>query len=113
VTIASTRAAKVHTLRFVRRARDRGLSMAEIGGLLSLWRNQRRTSADVKRLALRHVAVLESKIEELRSMRDALAELAAISGPIARYSMTSADCQAPNELAGQEYEASSPARSPT
>jgi Cu(I)-responsive transcriptional regulator len=66
----------VHTLRFIRRARSLGFSMEEIAGLLNLWRNQRRTSAEVKRLALRHIAELDSKIEELQSMRAALAELA-------------------------------------
>lgn len=70
-------APEVHALRFVRRARALGFSMEEIGRLLSLWRNQRRASAEVKRLALKHVAALDSKIEELRSMRAALAELAA------------------------------------
>lgn len=70
-------ATEVHTLRFVRRARGLGFSMDEIGRLLGLWRNQRRASAEVKRLALKHVAELDSKIEELRSMRSALAELAA------------------------------------
>lgn len=70
-------AAEVHTLRFVRRARSLGFSMEEIGRLLGLWRNQRRASAEVKRLALKHVAELDSKIEELRSMRAAMAELAA------------------------------------
>lgn len=70
-------AAEVHTLRFVRRARSLGFSMEEIRGLLGLWRNQRRASAEVKRLALKHIAELDSKIEELRSVRSALAELAA------------------------------------
>jgi Cu(I)-responsive transcriptional regulator len=69
-------AADVHTLRFVRRARTLGFSMDEIGELLNLWRNKRRASAEVKRLALRHVAELDSKIEELQSMRSALANLA-------------------------------------
>jgi MerR family transcriptional regulator, copper efflux regulator len=66
----------VHTLRFVRRARTLGFSMEEIGGLLNLWRNQRRASGEVKRLALKHIAELDSKIEELQSMRSALADLA-------------------------------------
>ena len=69
-------AADVHTLRFVRRARTLGFSMAEIGVLLNLWRDHRRASAEVKRLALKHVAELDSKIEELQSMRSALADLA-------------------------------------
>lgn len=67
----------VHILRFIRRARGLGFSMQEIAHLLSLWRDQRRTSAAVKRLALKHVAELDSKIEELRAMRATLAELAA------------------------------------
>lgn len=70
-------AAEVHTLRFVRRARSLGFSMDEIAGLLSLWRNQRRASSEVKRLALKRIAELDSKIEELKSVRTALADLAA------------------------------------
>jgi Cu(I)-responsive transcriptional regulator len=69
-------AAEVHTLRFIRRARGLGFSIEEIGALLSLWGNQRRASREVKRLALKHIAELESKIKELQSMRDALANLA-------------------------------------
>lgn len=69
-------AAEVHTLRFIRRGRGLGFSMDEITGLLSLWRNQRRASAEVKRLAMKHIAELDTKIEELRSMRAALADLA-------------------------------------
>lgn len=70
-------AAEVHTLRFIRRARDLGFSMEEISALLSLWRNQRRASGEVKRLALKHMAELDSRIEEMRSMRAALAQVAA------------------------------------
>lgn len=69
-------AADIHTLRFVRRARGLGFSMDEIGTLLGLWRNQRRASEQVKRLAMKHVADLDEKIAELQSMRAALAELA-------------------------------------
>ena len=53
---------EVHTLRFVRRARDLGFSMAEIAELLKLWQNRRRASADVKRIAQRHVADLERRM---------------------------------------------------
>lgn len=69
-------ASDLHALRFIRRARSLGFSMKEIEGLLGLWRNKRRASAGVKRLALQHVAELDQKIEELQSMRDALANLA-------------------------------------
>lgn len=67
----------IHTLRFVRRARDLGFSMDEISNLLGLWQNQRRASKEVKRLALKHITELDHKIEELKSMRTALADLAA------------------------------------
>lgn len=68
--------ADIHTLRFVRRARTLGFPIEEISTLLGLWRNQRRTSGQVKRLALKHIAELDTKIEELQSMRAALANLA-------------------------------------
>ena len=70
------RDADVHTLRFVRRARDLGFSMKEIQTLLGLWNNRRRASADVKRLALKHVADLETRIAELQAMRRTLVDLA-------------------------------------
>jgi hypothetical protein len=49
----------VHTLRFIRRARDLGFSMKEIGTLLSLWRNRGRASSDVKKLAAKHMKQLD------------------------------------------------------
>lgn len=66
----------LHILRFVKRARSLGFSMKEISGLLGLWRNQRRASAEVKRLASKHIAELDRKIEELQGMRATLADLA-------------------------------------
>ena len=67
--------ADVHTLRFIRRARDLGFSISEIERLLGLWQNRRRASADVRRLAVHHIAALDDKIRELRGMRDTLQEL--------------------------------------
>ena len=66
---------EVHTLRFVRRARDLGFSIKEIERLLGLWQNRRRTSAEVRRIAQDHIADLDRKIEELQSMRRSLEQL--------------------------------------
>ena len=67
----------VHVLRFIRRARDLGFSLADIGELLALWQDQGRASADVKGIALAHVAALERKIAELQGMADTLRTIAA------------------------------------
>lgn len=67
----------LHTLRFVRRSRQLGFSISEIATLLALWRDRRRSSADVKAVALDHIVNLRSKIKELQSMVDTLEHLAA------------------------------------
>lgn len=69
--------ADVHRLRFIRRARDLGFSVAEIRDLLSLWNDRSRHSADVKQLAQSHIDELEQKIRQLRQMADTLQELIA------------------------------------
>jgi MerR family copper efflux transcriptional regulator len=66
---------EVHTLRFIRRGRDLGFSMAEIAELVSLWQNRRRTSASVRRIAQRHAQELAQRIEALQSMQRTLAHL--------------------------------------
>lgn len=65
----------VHTLQFVRRARDLGFSMKQIQELLGLWK-QKRSSREVKRVALEHVRELETKIREMEAMKRTLANLA-------------------------------------
>ncbi len=66
----------VNTLRFIRRARELGLSIERIKRLVGLWQDRERPSAEVKRVATEHVAELDAKILELVAMRDALQELA-------------------------------------
>ena len=68
---------EVHTLRFIRRARALGFSMVEIAALLKLWQNRRRASADVKRIALSHVADLDRRMGEMAAMKRTLETLAA------------------------------------
>lgn len=67
--------AEVHTLRFIRRGRELGFSMAEIGELLELWQDRGRASADVKHIAQVHVADLDRRIAEMTSMKRSLEAL--------------------------------------
>ncbi|MGE8250566.1 MAG: Cu(I)-responsive transcriptional regulator [Stenotrophomonas bentonitica] len=66
-----------HSLRFIRRARDLGFSVEQIGELLVLWQDRERASADVKAVALSHVDGLKAKIAELQAMVQTLEHLAA------------------------------------
>jgi Cu(I)-responsive transcriptional regulator len=66
---------EVHTLRFIRRARDLGFSIAEIAKLLKLWQNRRRASADVRRIAQAHVQDLQRRIDDMASMKRTLEHL--------------------------------------
>ena len=68
--------AEVNTLRFVRRARDFGLSLERIRLLIGLWQDGDRASADVKRIAIEHAAELRAKIVEMTQMCKALEQLA-------------------------------------
>lgn len=67
----------VHKLKFVRRARDLGFPIEEIGKLLALWQDRGRSSSEVKSLALARAAELRRKVQELDSMRETLEHLAA------------------------------------
>ncbi len=68
--------ADVHTLQFIRSARSLGFSMPEVAELLALWRDRRRASASVKRMALAHVEALRGRIRELQDMAATLEHLA-------------------------------------
>jgi len=68
--------ATMHTLRFIRRARDLGFETREIHALLLLWRDKKRPSAQVKRIAQRHVADLAQRIAALQGMQRTLEHLA-------------------------------------
>ncbi len=94
----------VHMLRFIRRARDLGFSVEGINELLGLWRDRSRQSADVKRLALAHVADLRRKIAELEEMAATLETLASACHGNAR-----PDCPILSELEAPGEDAKRPA----
>jgi MerR family copper efflux transcriptional regulator len=67
--------ADVHVLRFIKRGRDLGFSMAEIAELVSLWNNRRRASASVKRIAQKHADELAQRVAAMQEMQRTLTHL--------------------------------------
>lgn len=97
----------VHTLRFVRRARDLGFSVEQITALLALWQDRSRASRDVKKLALSHIEKLEAKRREIDEMVATLRHLA-----VHCQGNNRPDCPIIDELsAGKASTARSPRRS--
>ncbi|KVO09222.1 MerR family transcriptional regulator [Burkholderia ubonensis] len=68
---------EIHVLRFIRQARHLGFLVEDIRKLLALWQDRSRASAEVKSIALGHVAELDERIAELTDMRNTLVDLAA------------------------------------
>lgn len=68
---------EIAELRFIHRARSLGFSVKEVGDLLALWRDRKRTSQQVREVAQRHIDDIERKIAELQSMRATLNTLVA------------------------------------
>ena len=66
---------EVHTLRFIRQARDLGFSIQQIGELVGLWQNRKRPSRQVKALAEAHIRELEQKTQDLLAMKATLQHL--------------------------------------
>ena len=67
--------ADVHALRFIRRARDLGFSMAEIVALLGLWQDKGRASSQVKQIAQAHIDDLSTRIADMQAMQRTLQQL--------------------------------------
>lgn len=65
----------IHLLRFIRRGRTLGFSMADIKELLGLWFDKSRSSAQVKKIAGQHIEELRLKIAELNGMVGTLEHL--------------------------------------
>jgi MerR family copper efflux transcriptional regulator len=87
----------VATLRFIQKARALGFSLKEVGALVALWRDKRRASADVRRLATAHLADIDARIAELRRIRQPLQQLVERCHGDAR-----ADCPIIEELAEEQ-----------
>jgi Cu(I)-responsive transcriptional regulator len=60
--------ADVHRLVFVRRARELGFDVPLIRDLLGLWSNRKRSSAQVRDIAMRHVSNLETQRQKIEEM---------------------------------------------
>ncbi len=66
----------IHTLRFIRRARDLGFSIESITKLLRLWQNRNRSSSNVKSVTTEHIGALRRRIAEMEAMVRTLEHLA-------------------------------------
>jgi len=65
----------VSRLQFIRRAKDLGFTLREIGELLSLGRDPSAPAADVKDRTQTKIASIEAKVRSLQRMRKALKKL--------------------------------------
>ena len=61
-------ATDVHRLRFVRCARDVGLSLERVSELLRLWSDRKRSRSEIKAAALASVAELEARAADVADM---------------------------------------------
>jgi Cu(I)-responsive transcriptional regulator len=95
----------VHTLRFLKRARDLGFSVEECRALLALYHETDRSNAEVKALAESRVREIDRRLADLASIRGALAHLAESCKGDARH-----ECPILDDLAGEsEHKRSSAA----
>ena len=67
----------VGRMRFIRKAKDMGFSLREIGELLDLKARKGRSCGDVKKLALVKIKEVSAMIEELKNVGAALGHLVA------------------------------------
>ena len=67
---------EINRLRFVRRSRELGFPIDRIRDLLRLWSDHERSDAEVRKVALDHVAELEVKAAQLKEMIGTLHDLA-------------------------------------
>jgi Cu(I)-responsive transcriptional regulator len=92
-------AGDVHTLRFIKRSRDLGFSMAEVADLVGLWQDRARASASVKQIAQRHMDDLSARIAAMQAMQRTLQELLCHC-----HGDTRPDCPILDDLSGKAVE---------
>ncbi|WP_116132826.1 Cu(I)-responsive transcriptional regulator [Tropicimonas sp. IMCC34043] len=71
----SFRERDLHKLAFLGRARSLGFTIEDCRGLLELYEDSSRASADVKKIAREHLERIDAKVEELLAMRKTLSHL--------------------------------------
>ena len=64
----------VYRLRFIRMARDVGLSLTDVRELLALWDDRKRSSGEIKMMALAKIAELQRRLRDVDAMIDTLHE---------------------------------------
>ncbi|MGH7533759.1 MAG: MerR family DNA-binding protein [Gemmatimonadales bacterium] len=64
----------VQRVRFIKRAQDLGFTLDEIAGLLALWPDSVKSCRQVERRAVSTLERIQTKIDDLERMRDALAQ---------------------------------------
>lgn len=85
----------IHRLAFLKRARGLGFSIEDCRQLVALYRDKSRASHDVREIAVAHIAAIDDKIAELRSMRRTLDTLVA-----ACHGDNRPDCPILDDMAG-------------
>ena len=65
----------LHKLNFLGRSRALGFSIEDCRTLLALYEDDARASSEVRAIAKTHLAEIESKIADLRTLRDTLTHL--------------------------------------
>lgn len=86
-----------HKLAFLARARSLGFSIEDCRTLLSIYEDQTRASADVKKVARQHLDHIARKIAELEAMRGTLEQLV-----VRCHGDDRPDCPILDDLAGRK-----------
>ena len=87
----------LHKLTFLARSRSLGFSLDDCRQLLSLYDDDERSSADVRDLAVRHIADVDRKLAELKEIRSVLSKLVSACDGDHR-----PDCPIMDSLSGHE-----------